>query len=262
MNRILNEVKKVIDSSIELYLPHVKVGDLEKNGEIYYMNGKDGTEFDWYVNDKLPPFMVFYNDEANLGAIKLLLYNDGSIVIYIYDENGKKLIKEVNEQLSVDEAEIFELAVILRNEADDNNIWGAGIESINTDIKVDTESINEFKENRKNYDAIKNKKRILSLQAFVSKKIIEEGWKIGYMERNEPFSEEDSGWLFLAGNENDTYMSDAKNIRLISVGAVWQQLDSDIFKYIDMPIGTKLIRISSEAFEIDKNDKEIYMVKR
>lgn len=56
--------------------------------------------------------------------------------------------------------------------------------------------------------------------------------------------------------------SDDRNIELISVGTVWQQLDSDIFKYIDMPIGTKLIRISSEIFEIDKNDKEIYMVKR
>jgi len=43
---------------------------------------------------------------------------------------------------------------------------------------------------------------------------------------------------------------------------VWQRLDSDIFKYIDMPTVTKLIRISSNEFEIDKNDKEIYMQKR
>ncbi|MEZ3491588.1 MAG: hypothetical protein K1W38_04595, partial [Lachnospiraceae bacterium] len=38
-------------------------------------------------------------------------------------------------------------------------------------------------------------------------------------------------------------------------------LDSDIFKYIDMPAGTRLIRISPDAFEADKNDKEIYMMK-
>jgi len=262
MNRILKEIKKIIDSNIELYLPHVKISDLENDGEIYYMNGKDGTEFDWYVNDKLPPFMVFYNDEANLGAVKLLLYNDGGIVVYIYDEKGKKLIKEVNTNLDANKTDIFELAVILRNEADDKSIWGAGIESINTDILVNDEKINEFKENKNNYNAIKNKKIILNLKSYVTKKITEEGWKVGYMERNKPSNEEDSGWAFFAGNEDDKYMSDYRNIELINVGNVWQQFDSDILKYIDMPIGTRLIRTSSETFEIDKNDKEIYMVKR
>lgn len=262
MNRILSEIKEMIEKNIQLYLPHVKAADLENDGAIYYMNGRDGTEFDWYVNDKLPPFMVFYNDKENLGAIKLLLYNNGGVEAYIYDEKGKKLIQEVHTHLTVNDADLLELAVILRNEADDKNIWGADIESIHTDLAASAEKINEFKENQKNYQAIKNKKIILSLRSFVSKKIIEEGWKVGYMERNEPMHEQDSGWSFLAGNENDAYTSDAKNIALLDVGAVWQQFDPDIFKYIDMPAGTKLIRISSDAFEIDKNDKEIYMVKR
>ena len=262
MNRILNKIKEIIDSNMKLYLPHVKTSDLENDGAIYYMNGKDGTEFEWYVNDKLPPFMVFYNDEANLGAIKLLLYNDGGIVVYIYDEKGKKLIQEVDTHLDVNETDIFELAVILRNAADDNKIWDADIQSINTDIKLNDEKLNEFKENKKYYTAMKNRKIILNLKSYVSKKITEEGWKVGYMERNEPYNEQDSGWFFFAGNEDDEYTSDAGNIELIYVGNVWQQLDSDIFKYIDMPVGTKLIRISSDTFEIDKNDKPIYMVKR
>ncbi|MDE6642392.1 MAG: DUF2185 domain-containing protein, partial [Acetatifactor sp.] len=67
---------------------------------------------------------------------------------------------------------------------------------------------------------------------------------------------------FFAGNESDEYTSNHRNIELMYVGNVWQQLDQDIFKYIDMPIGTRLIRISPESFEADKNDKEIYMVKR
>lgn len=129
-------------------------------------------------------------------------------------------------------------------------------------IELNDEKINEFKENEKNYNTIKNKRLMLSLKSYVSKKITEEGWKVGYMERNKPFNEEDSGWSFFAGNEDDEYTSDYRNIELISVGNIWQQLDSDIFKYIDMPIGTRLIRISPEAFEIDKNNKEIYMVKR
>lgn len=262
MNGILNKIKGIVESNIELYLPDVKNTELENGGAVYYMNGKDGTEFDWYVNDKIPPFMVFYNDKDNLGAIKLLLYNDGRIEVYIYGEKGKKLIKKVDTHLDVNETDIFELAVILRNEADDKRIWGGDIERINTDIKVSDEKINEFKENKNRYSGIRNKKIILNLKAYVSKKIIEEGWKVGYMERNKPYNEEDSGWSFFAGNEDDKYTSDYRNIQLASVGSVWQQLDSDIFKYIDMPIGTRLIRISQDAFEIDKNDKEIYMVKR
>lgn len=48
-------------------------------------------------------------------------------------------------------------------------------------------------------------KNILNLNLYVSKKITEEGWKIGYMERNEPVNEHDSGRAFFAGNENDEY---------------------------------------------------------
>lgn len=71
MNRILNEIKQIIKQNISKYLSKVQLSDLEENGAVYYMNGKNGTEFDWYVNDHLPSFMVFYNDEQNLGAVKL-----------------------------------------------------------------------------------------------------------------------------------------------------------------------------------------------
>ena len=52
-------------------------------------------------------------------------------------------------------------------------------------------------------------------------------------------------------NEDDEYLSDPKNLMLLVVGMVWQRLNRDIFKYIDMPVVTKLIRISSNEFEID-----------
>lgn len=262
MNPILEKIKDLFHSNLKLYLPHVKNRNLENKGEIFYMNGKNGTEFDWYVNDKLPPFMSFYNDKENLGALKLLLYKDGETEIYIYDEKGKKLIKELNIHLDVAESDLLALAVLLRNEADDRCIWDAGIERINTDVRVSDEKIQEFKENKKFYDAMKNRKLILNLTAFVSQKITQEGWKVGYMERRAPVHEEDSGWFFWAGNETDEYTSDIGNIELLKTGAVWQYLDPDIFQYIDLPVGTRLIRISADTFETDKNDREIFMVKR
>ena len=83
MNEILNEIRRLIRESRTMYLPHVKAEALEENGAVYYMNGKNGTEFDWYVNGKVSDFFVFYKDENNLGAVKLTLYHDGGVLVYI-----------------------------------------------------------------------------------------------------------------------------------------------------------------------------------
>lgn len=262
MNKILIKINNIIDENLNKYLPKIDKIDLEENGKIYYMNGKNGTEFDWYVNNKISDFMVFYNDKNNLGAIKATLYDNASVSLYIYDNEGKTLVKEVSTEIEANEKDIFQLAVILENEADDKHIWDASIDSIITDTNLSNNQIEEFTENKKYYDEMITRKILLNQKAIVSKRITEEGWKTGYMERNEPHDENDSGWLFMAGNENDEYVADYHNLDLISIGYIWQQLDADIFRYINNPVGTRLIRISSSEFEIDKNDKDIYVEKR
>lgn len=261
MNKILKEIWQLIDENRKKYLPGVKDSDLEENGNIYYMNGKNGTEFDWYVNDRISDFMIFYNDEKNLGAIKLTLYNDGEVIIYVYGDYGNKLIKEVKTRCKATKEDILELAIILKNEADDKKIFDASINKITTDIKIEDYKITDFENNKKNYEVLRSRKKMFSLQAYVSKKITKEGWKIGYMIKNEPFNERDSGWQFLAGNEDEKYLANPKNIELLSVAFVCQ-LEPDILKYLDNPIGTQFIRISSNEFEIDNHSKEIYVEKR
>lgn len=262
MNRILNEIRKIIDENMALYLPHVKSGDLENEGAIFYMNAQNGTEFDWFVNDRFPFFMVFYNDKDNLGAVKLTLYHTGEVQLYLYDEKGKKLAKTVEKHLDIDRTDMLKLAAVLTFEADDKKIWDGNIKNIHVDIEITDDELNEFSGKQKNHVVMKNRMNICNLSAVVSKRITEEGWKVGYMERGEPRDKDDSGWFFASGNEDDRYLSDPDNLMLLAVGMVWQQLDRDIFKYIDMPAGTELIRISPNEFEIDKNDKEIYMAKR
>lgn len=261
MNNILNAIKQLITESRTMYLPHVKTEDLEENGAVYYMNGKNGTEFDWYVNNKISDFFVFYNDKNNLGAVKLTLYCDGGILIYVYDEKGKKLIKEVKTYLDKSTDELFQFAVLLRNEMDDNKIWDANIENINTDVELTDDIINEFKNNQKYYEAMITRKKMMGMYSYVSKRITDEGWKVGYITRAESLNENDSGWSFLAGNEDNAFTNDYRNIKLLSIAEICQ-LDYDVFKYIDKPVGTSLIRISSNEFEIDRNDKEIYVEKR
>ncbi len=262
MNRILNEIRKIIDKNMALYLPHVKSSDLENNGAIFYMNAQNGTEFDWFVNNRFPFFMVFYNDKDNLGAVKLALYNTGEVLVYLYGEKGKNFVKMEKEYLDIDKTAMLKLAAVLTYQADDKKIWNGNIDNIHVDTEITDDELREFSDREKNYAVMKNRMNICNLSAVVSKKIIEEGWKVGYMERDEPHDKDDSGWFFASGNEDDNYLSNPKNLMLLAVGMVWQQLDRDIFKYIDMPVGTKLIRVSSNEFEIDKNDKEIYMEKR
>ena len=261
MNRILNGIKEIIKQNINEYLPELKPSDLEENGTVYYMNGKNGTQFDWYVNAHLPSFMVFYNDEQNLGAVKLSIYTDGQVILYIYGDKGNKVIKEVKTSIEVAENELFNLAVILKSEADDKSIWEASIDKINTDVEINDKKITEFQDSEQYMEPIKNRLKLLNKTAYLSKKILEEGWKIGYMRRDKPVNENDSGWSFMAGNEDYEYYNDYKNIALVSVQEVYQ-LDPDILGYIENSVGTALIRISSNEFEIDKNDKEIFMEKR
>ncbi len=261
MNRILNEIKKIIKQNINEYLPEVKSSDLEENGTVYYMNGKNGTEFDWYVNEHLPSFMVFYNDKQNLGAAKLLIYANGKVILYLYEDKGNKLIKEIETSIEISADELFKLAVILKKEAEDKDIWDESIDKINTDVEITEEEITKFQASEQYMKPTRNRINLLNKMAYLSKKVSEEGWKIGYMCREEAMNENDSGWQFLAGNEDDEYLNNHKNCLLVHVQDVYQ-LDPDIWNYIDNPVGTELIRISSNEFEIDKKNKEIFMEKR
>ncbi len=262
MNVILAEIKRMMEQNKEQYLPQVKSGDLEENGAVYFMNSKDGTEFEWYVNGKLPPFMMFYDDEAKMGAVKLLLYRDGTVQVFIYDNAGKNLCKEARAHIKRKEEELLDLAVLLRHQAEDSNKWNANIESLRTDAPVSDEMRNNFLNHESRYEEIKKMRALMNQGALVSRRIAEEGWKVGFMYRRKPNNPADSGWTFFAGNEDEHYNSDAKNIVLMPLGQVCHELDRDVYKYITAPVGTELIRISETAFEVDMKNKAIFLTKR
>lgn len=60
-------------------------GDGEK---IYYMNGNDGTSFDWFCNNRLCEFLMFYKS-TEMGFIKVFVNSDDTITGYMYKENYK-----------------------------------------------------------------------------------------------------------------------------------------------------------------------------
>lgn len=262
MNVILHEIKRIMEQSKEQYLPQVKFSDLEENGAVYFMNGKDGTEFEWYVNEELPPFMMFYDDEAKRGAIQLRLYRNGTVRVFVYDNAGKNMCKEVNTRIECGKEELLDLAVLLRHQAEDSGKWNANIENFHTDMPVSVGMRNNFLEHESRYDEIKKMRTLMNQCALVSRKIVEEGWKVGFMYRIKPNNPADSGWVLFAGNEDEHYNLDVKNIALMPLGKVCCELDKDIYKYITAPVGTEFIRISETEFEVDKKDKAIFSMKR
>lgn len=261
MNTILEELKKIVNENIKENLIDVKPEDLEENGAIYYMNGKNGTDWDYYVNEHLSPFMVFYNDKENLGAIKLNLFTDGYVEILIYNEKGKNLLKKTHTTIDKSKEEIFKFAVLLENRMDDNFIWDANIDKIDINTEITIEEIVKFQENEKEFEKTKNRLKLMNKTALVSRKILDEGYKIGLMAKDEPMNNNDSGWQFLAGNEDEEYRSDYKNIALLSINEV-NNLDQDIFKYLENPVGIILIRTSKNTFEEQDGNKEILIEKR
>jgi len=144
MNKILGEISEIVKESLKRHLPQVSTQDLEEDGKIYYMNDRNGTSFDYYVNNHLSPFMCFYDDKENMGALKLILYIDGKIDICIFKNHKNKPYKEIYTSISVTHDEILELGVIMNKIADNDNKWGVSIEDMDSDIQISENEISKF----------------------------------------------------------------------------------------------------------------------
>ena len=261
MNRIIEQVDKYMHEALEKEFPDLKPSELEKDGAVFYMNGKNGTAFDWYVNDHIPCFFIFYNDKENLGAVKATLYTDGGMSIYLYGDRGhaEPINYEVN--LETEENELRDLAALLTANADNKKIWDDDIRKIDADSKPDEKMISAFNDL---YEFVKPSielRELYSKTVIVSKKVREGGWKICYGMRDEPTSERDSGWYFGVGNEPDGYFDDPDNMELWLVNSA-VMFDGALSEFINAPYGTAIVRVSSEKFELDEEGKEIFIEKQ
>lgn len=111
-------------SDIESFIENLKVKynlkaeDLYDNGAIYYMNGNDGTDFDYQANGRTCEFYVFFKDEV--GAIKCFVDKD-NICAYVYDKedpwNGSKSKYETTSS----DFDLYMLCCYLQGSFDDKN---------------------------------------------------------------------------------------------------------------------------------------------
>ena len=78
-----------------------------------------------------------------------------------------------------------------------------------------------------------------------------QGKKVGYMYREEPDSDIDSGWRFFSGEESQEYVDDADNMAMYSVNTICNY-DQAIVPYLDSPPGSQFGRVEgTDKFKLE-----------
>lgn len=86
---------------------------------------------------------------------------------------------------------------------------------------------------------------------FATDMITIDGNKVGFMYRETPSNNLDSGWRFMAGTETQEYMDCADHLAIYDVNTI-ANYDPDIIPLLDAPIGS--------AFERDKTTSKLVAV--
>jgi hypothetical protein len=76
-----------------------------------------------------------------------------------------------------------------------------------------------------------------------------EGRQVGYLYRDEPRNDQDSGWVFTAGYESQVYMDDADNHGIYDVNTI-ANYDSEIIPFLDAPAGAAFERQGSSFVQV------------
>jgi hypothetical protein len=82
---------------------------------------------------------------------------------------------------------------------------------------------------------------------FATDKITVDGEPVGFMYREEPDNEIDSGWRFLAGTESEEYLNDSRNLSIWDVNTI-ANYDPDIVPYLNAPIRSAFERTEDDDF--------------
>ncbi|GAA4454286.1 DUF2185 domain-containing protein [Rurimicrobium arvi] len=96
-------------------------------------------------------------------------------------------------------------------------------------------------------------KKILGtdMGCIASDMITVEGMVVGYMYREEPVEEYDSGWRFFSGQEDDNYVDNPDNFSFYKLNTI-ANYDLLVIGYLNFPVGSSFER-SREADKFLKN---------
>jgi len=92
-------------------------------------------------------------------------------------------------------------------------------------------------------------------RCLVTDKISEEGYKIGYMYREESYSMfDDSGWRFFEGSEDEEYISNPENSTAYTIEDVIK-MDDSIVPYLDSEVGSSYFKDDNGNFVLENKEE-------
>lgn len=134
------EIERIFKVARKMY-PDITDDMLDSNGAIFYMNGNDGTSFDWNVNERLCEFYIFHKNE--MGFIKSFINKNNTIEMYIYENGGSKPTYIFSEEM--EKLKAVDFAKIMNYIADSEYLWDVSIDDLDWD--VDCSECFEIEEN-------------------------------------------------------------------------------------------------------------------
>ena len=115
-------LNQIVDVMNEIRKEYPIIGN-ELDGKIYYMNGNDGTDFDWDCNGRTCEFMVF--NENEVGYIRLMVNSNNTMTIYVYPDGGWQPTHELKREYK---GSARKLKNYLYRTFDKNDLWDESIE--------------------------------------------------------------------------------------------------------------------------------------
>lgn len=106
--------------------PHITDDDLFDGGAIFYMNGNDGTMFDWDMNGRTCEFYMFHKNE--IGFIKVYVNSDDTYTAHIYPKGEISAADTLHGKLA--DCDSAYLAALLDDVADKNDVWDVDIDHL------------------------------------------------------------------------------------------------------------------------------------
>jgi hypothetical protein len=79
---------------------------------------------------------------------------------------------------------------------------------------------------------------------YASDMITVKGRKVGYMHREAPDFDADSGWRFFSGSESQAYADNPDNFGIYDVNTI-ANCDTEIIPLLDAPVGSEFERLSA-----------------
>lgn len=114
--------------------------DMVDNGEIFYFNGDNGSKFDWFENGHTSTLATIYPDGTE--ALKIHIYQDGSIKSYFYNKGSMKPDNELSTKISEDLAK--EIAILLYTVSDSKNLFDKRLSALDLTYNLTEKDIDSF----------------------------------------------------------------------------------------------------------------------